>query len=122
MQIQPPTDCLLWKKPELVRGNWPGLFDRMSIYVEEEHEIRRLLQCRECGQLYFYEFHEEIDWVDGEDSQYRRFIPVPNDNDARELSSLAHCALLTIAPALCFDYPKEAAEPRIYWANGRCSV
>jgi hypothetical protein len=41
--------------------------------------MRRLLKCRECELLYFFEFYEEINWSqegDGKDYQYSAWIPI----------------------------------------------
>jgi hypothetical protein len=59
--------------------------EQVCSFTEESHLIRRLLRCNECNQLYFYEFREEIDWINGEDPQYRTYIAVA---DKEPLGSL----------------------------------
>ena len=56
-----PTQCVLWNNPELVSGPLNERFDLLETYADESHLKRRLLRCRECGQLYFHEFYEWID-------------------------------------------------------------
>jgi hypothetical protein len=48
----------------------------LDTYADDSHLSRRLLKCRECAQLYFFEFYEEIDWLDSKDPQYVTYIPV----------------------------------------------
>ena len=57
-----PTQCVLWSAPDSVRGNFEDHFELVKTYDDDNHLIRRLLKCRECGQQYFYEMFEEIDW------------------------------------------------------------
>ena len=59
-----PTQCALWLKPELAEP-LKDRFNLVETYVEEAHWWRYLLECRECGQLYFFEFYEQIDWEGG---------------------------------------------------------
>lgn len=61
-----PSKCILWDKPEIVReGTVKDLFELMETYADDSHLWRYLFKCRECGQVYFFEFYEEIHWVGG---------------------------------------------------------
>jgi hypothetical protein len=91
----------------------------IDTFVDESHLIRRLERCRKCGQLYFYEFTEEIDWLDGNDPQYRTWIPVQDAQSALELSKLA-LGGLSRYPAIRSDFPSDAAAPTApVWVEGR---
>src|SRR5262245_35598944 len=60
--MKAPIQCAFWEKPELV--NEPNRWDRFELletFVDDSHEFRHLLKCKECGQLYFFEFYEWID-------------------------------------------------------------
>ena len=67
-----PTQCVLWLEPELAEP-LKNRFNLVETHVDEAHWWRHLLECRECGQLYFFEFYERIDWDSGDDPQYATF-------------------------------------------------
>ena len=69
-----PVRCYLWLNADLTPASLaPETFTVLATYLDESHHIRKLLQCRECGQLYFYAFTEEIDWQGGNDPQQRLY-------------------------------------------------
>lgn len=111
-----PTRCHLWRKPKLVSEDLAGVhFDVVETYSDDDHFMRRLVKCRRCGQLYFREFYEEIDWSDGNDPQYRTFIPVKTKSQAEAINRLSRFELMELSPQLRSDFPKEADSPTIYW-------
>jgi hypothetical protein len=112
-----PTQCVLWSAPDSVRGNFEDHFELVKTYDDDNHLIRRLLKCRECGQQYFYEMFEEIDWVDGDDPQYRIYIPISNLTEVEMLQKASMSELHQALPALRSDFPKGAKAPKIYWAR-----
>lgn len=86
-------------------------------YEEDSHLMHRLYRCRKCGQLYFYEFYEEIDWAEGNDPQYRTLVPVEDEGSAELLSRKAPIELLAY-PSIRMDFPRKAKEPeKPRWAN-----
>ncbi len=114
-----PTKCHLWEK-ELTREdfNLKGNFLILKTFFDDgSHSFRRLLQCNDCNQLYFYEFYEEIDWEEGEDPQLSTLIPVPNEEEAQKLAGLSHIDLLTITPRLCKDWPADRDKAVMYWVK-----
>lgn len=115
--MKAPTRCILWEHPEHVRAPLAEHFERLAIYNEESHFWRYLLRCRECGQRYFYEFYEEIDWMDGEDPQYVTFVPVDTDKDIERLYAATPLGLLAFCPRLQQDFPKEAKQPTVRWVK-----
>ncbi|HYW93078.1 MAG TPA: hypothetical protein VFA95_11585 [Gammaproteobacteria bacterium] len=93
-------------------------FEEVKMLLRDDHLSRRLLRCRECGQLYFYEFYEEIDWDEGKDPQYQTYIPVPTSEAAEQLMRLSVFEIAAYdGPSLRSDFPKTAKKPRIYWAH-----
>lgn len=107
--MKAPTQCVLWEHPE--RIEMPEQFEHLATYEDDSHLIRRLLKCRECGQCYFYEFYEEIDWENGNDPQYRTYIPVETEEEIEELKKSSSFELLRFTPRLQRDFPKEADKP-----------
>ena len=111
-----PLECILWRSPERLE-NIQKVLDTIEIYMDDSHHMRRLVKCRECGQLYFYEFLEFVDYQDGEDPQYRTYIPVASAGDAVLLSSLPHWELVTYAPAIHANWPKGQDRSHISWVG-----
>lgn len=107
--MKPPTQCELWDHPE--RLETPDRFEQIEMLEDDSHLIRRLLKCRECGQLYFYEFYEEIDWKDGNDPQYRTWIPVQTQEEIAALKDASPFGILQASPRLQCDFPRDAKEP-----------
>ena len=70
-----PTQCVLWLEPELAEP-LKDRFNLVETYVDEAHWWRHLLECRECGQLYFFEFYELVDWEGGTIRNTRRMFPL----------------------------------------------
>ncbi|MFZ0434263.1 MAG: hypothetical protein WAL86_16365 [Candidatus Acidiferrales bacterium] len=117
-QFPDPTQCVLWDDPKLVRSTpMKELFELIDTYAHESHLIRYLLMCRECGQLYFFEFYEWVDWEHGNDPQYSKYIPISNLDDAEMLKNTEPHDLLRFSPAINIDFPRDAEESTIYWAG-----
>ena len=110
-----PTQCALWEKPELIDEPSKGRFEVIETFADDSHFWRHLLKCRECGQLYFFEFYEWIDWEKGEDPQYSTFIPVETDEEVEMLKKSSPLELLQYSPRLQKDFPKEAKQPTLRW-------
>ena len=116
--VSEPRQCLYWRNPRRVRdAALKQSFELMVQYEHDSHLQRELLKCRECSQLYFFEFYEIIDWENGNDPQYTKYIPVSTIDEGEELSRLAPFALLDVSPRLCIDFPKEAKSPTFYWVT-----
>jgi len=86
----------------------------MKTYIDESHLWRHMLKCKKCGQLYFFEFFEQIDWKNGDDPQYCTFIPVKDIAEADELNKLTVFQLLNVKPQLRDDFRDTI---RVYWAR-----
>ena len=106
--------CHLWleEAPDDLGGE---TFERLHTYVDDSPLIRRLLRCADCGQLYFYEFYEEVDFDDGEDPQYRSYIPATDEDAAATLAKMMPFELLAFSPRLQRDFPKGAEQPSVCW-------
>ena len=74
-QLRQPTQCVLWDKPELVgQPAVTSMFETVETFVDTSHLERTLFKCRECGQLYFYEYYEHVDF--GDEASARQFIRI----------------------------------------------
>ena len=89
-------------------------FDHVKWYQRDYHHGRQLKRCKRCGQLYFHEFYEEMDFRDGEDQQYFIFIPVDNLKAADELNKLTRFELTSLPGIFKYSPPMDAVP---YWRN-----
>lgn len=115
-----PTGCILWNQPEVVAaGVLADHFVLIKELQKESHFWRYVLECRECGHLYFYEIFEEIDWRDGNDPQFCTWIPVRTDREIATLQATRPMELREFRPCLVKDWPRDAARPRLRWLTKR---
>jgi hypothetical protein len=116
--MREPVQCALWRHPELADGPMQERFELLETYIEESHWWRYLLRCRECGQRYFFEFYEQVDWDSGNDPQHSTYIPVDGEDEIRMLRQASPLELLRFFPRLQHDFPKEAERPTTRWTRG----
>lgn len=107
IRVVRPEKCHLMDLAGLAAKDIIGPMETVKAYQDESHLIRMLYRCSRCGQLYFYEFYEEIDWVDSEDPQWRTMIPVADEASAGLLNRMPPMSFGAY-PAIRMDYPKEA--------------
>lgn len=105
--------CHLWNTSNLTKEILKAALSIEKNYIDESHLIRRLLKCKDCGQLYFYEFYEEIDWKEGNDPQYRTWIPVEDIGSADSINALSVFELLKF-PSIRCDWPSNQKAMKIY--------
>jgi hypothetical protein len=111
-----PVQCHLWQNKNLTLEDVGGdNFLVLKIYLDESHLIRKSLKCKDCGQLYFYEFSEKVDWEGGNDTQYRTFIPVASDDEAEYMSTLSSTEFIFYYPQLQIDWPSDVNIPQVKW-------
>ena len=80
----------------------------IKVLVEISHIFRYILKCNKCGQLFFYEFYEEIDWVKGKDPQWNTYIPVNTVEEAELLNKKSQLELLGVTPRLQNDLVEDS--------------
>lgn len=103
--LRRPTQCALWEDPGRVVGG-RATFEELERYIDDSHLIRSLYKCRECGQLYFYEGYEWVDWDKGNDKYYSTFIPVQTPDEIADLKQTTVQMLLRFYPRLQWDMEK----------------
>lgn len=78
-----PEQCILWKKQNIDESDMSmSNFDVLETLINTSHLWRYVLKCKECGQLYFFEFKEDVNWSgegNGNDFQYSTWIPISPD-------------------------------------------
>ncbi len=87
-KLKEPKLCHLWKSEKLQHKELAvgQALKEVKIFEDDSHHMKKLLKCRKCGQLYFYEFYEEMSFSDGNDSSYRTFVPVENSKIAEKIA------------------------------------
>ena len=117
LKVKDPVQCHLFKntpgKSDLALTN----FVCLKTLEHESHLIRYILQCKQCGQLYFFEFYEVIDWVAGNDPQYNTYIPVSTVEEAEKLNTRSSFDICYVTPRLQDDWGAEDTEKTIKWVR-----
>jgi hypothetical protein len=103
VQLNPPTGCVLWDHPERLAGRFSELLEEVEAYEDSSHLTRSLYKCRECGQLYFHEWYEWVDWDQGNDKQYSTLVPVQTQEEIAALRETNVFTLMTYFPRLNFN-------------------
>lgn len=108
-----PTKCHLWKSLPS-KDKLFSAFQDVKNYRNDYHNTRDLKRCKKCGQLYFHEFYEEVDFRDGDDREYNCFIPVDSVDAADELNKLSRFQLTRFS-SIFLNFPPYDSKP--YWNN-----
>ena len=116
IKISTSSPCHLWNKTDLTAEDLRQDLENEKIYYDESHLMRRLMKCKKCGQLYFYEFYEEIDYQEGNDPQYRTWIPVDDVTSAQSLNTLSVFEILKF-PSIRSDWPSNQNVQKIYYTR-----
>jgi hypothetical protein len=103
VQLRPPTQCAMWERPELALGKFSQTFEMVEEYEDDSHLSRSLWKCRECGQLYFREWYEWVDWDEGNDKIYVTLIPVQTPEEIAALKQTTTFTLMRYYPRLQLD-------------------
>lgn len=75
-----PTQCHLWTEEQSLTPH--GLdhnFDLIERHYDSSHLMYALMSCKLCGQKYFYEYKDEVDYENGNDPYYLTYIPIGSD-------------------------------------------
>lgn len=98
-----PIRCVLWELPDRVAGKLSNVLDEVETYEDSSHLTRSLYKCRECGQLYFHEWYEWVDWKGGNDKMYTTLIPVQTQEQINALKATNNFTLMSYFPRLQLD-------------------
>lgn len=89
IQMKAPTQCNLWLREDLTPFDLD--MEIVKVYTRTSHIERDLLKCRECGQLYFHDWYEHVNFKGGA-SMYDTYIPVETETEIEELSNVEQSA------------------------------
>jgi hypothetical protein len=117
-----PEQCHLWTMDLSDTPIITNTFEEVKIYKEPfstdaDHRERSLLRCKDCGQLYFYEWLEWVDWDEGNDPTYSKYIPVISEEAAQNITKLSSIELMKLVPRLERNYPSDADHPTMLWVK-----
>jgi hypothetical protein len=101
--LRSPAQCILWEHPERIENAFSEILEEIETYEDSSHLTRSLHKCQECGQLYFFEWNEWVDWEEGNDRQYSTLIPVQTKEEAETLKGTSVFNLMTYFPRLHLD-------------------
>lgn len=90
----------MWKKNKLKQSDLD--FETVKMFFESSHLDRGILKCKKCGQLYFYEFYEHVDWISGNDKMYDTYIPIAKE-DLDMFRDKSTIGLLQFSPRILWD-------------------
>ena len=111
-ELKKPTECLLWNKAEIISADLN--FEPVKTITESSHFDRNILKCKECGQLYFHEFYEHVNFG-GEGDMYDTWIPVESEEEIKLLSEAeTPMDLLQFSPRLHWAFSGGKREPIIW--------
>jgi hypothetical protein len=105
------TGCHLWQQAAAISQDELLKLEDVETFVDESHLIRRIKRCPACGQLFFYQFREDIDWEKGEDPNWRILIPVKTREEAVTLNDENEFAVLTRRPRIQWSWTDTIEEP-----------
>ncbi len=97
-----PVKCHFWQKEKMLCREYydSRKFEHIKTYEDSSHFVRNLFRCTDCGQLYFDEFLEFVDFESGIDTQYSNIFPVTTIEEADEMSKESPLELLKYTPRL----------------------
>ncbi len=94
---------VLWQDIGRIRGKLSDILDEVERYEDSSHMARSLYKCRECGQLYFFEWWEWVDWDKGNDKMYSTLLPVQTKEEGEALNRTNVYELMTYIPRVQWD-------------------
>ena len=80
------TRCHLWARDPVTRGELDRLVKVKELF-DLSHQIRSIRRCPDCGQLYLWDFDEQVDWSEGNDHQYWTVMPAESIEEAERIGS-----------------------------------
>lgn len=105
-----PTHCHLWTDGKISKTDLLDSLEVVEVIEQDSHFTRKILRCKECGQLFLYQFFEEVDWEGGNDAQFYLWIPVDTISRAKKFCKKSALEVQTL-PGIRIDFSKEMKEP-----------
>lgn len=111
-----PKQCILWKKKKLTPADVPaGMFEGVSSLPEIPHISERLLRCKECGQLYLFEYNDFFANYENDLPVYMTYVPVSEEELKEHLKvekTMTSIFSATKGPKLLYDVKEEGENVR----------
>jgi hypothetical protein len=110
--------CILWKDPDATLARpMKDVFALDWQSAHESHFWRYVLRCRACGQRYFFQFLEEIDWDGGLDDQLTLYVPFDDETELERLKTTAPRDLTGVTPRLQIHSPMGSRTKTRNWVT-----
>ena len=104
--MKKPTQCVLWNKTGLAPTDLN--LELLEVFLREPKKERDLFKCRECGQLYFHEWYEHIDF-NHDAFMYETYIPIESKEEVQTvLDAKTSADLAQFVPQLHGSFTNEA--------------
>lgn len=115
-----PINCHMWKQKEPdLKLETIKTYPEGSYSTNADESVRSLKKCSSCGQLYFYEMAESIDWEDGNDPIYRTYIPVLSSKMADKLALLSELEISLQSPRIQKDWAQDGTKIFMWVTDGQ---
>jgi len=114
-RMMEPTQCM--RQPELGEP-LKDRFEVVETCVEEDHWWRYVLKCCECGQLYFFEFYELVDWR-GDDPQYTTYVPADGPQEIERSKASSPLASILLDWKIVTEAPRPTHSSSLLRSYGR---
>lgn len=108
--------CHLWNK-KIFSGDDFSLSHFVFIrdYLDQGHVVSSLVRCIDCGQLYFYEHHADVEADLEDEDAYTILVPIEKDREEEVMVSESPLDLLAKDPRLQWEI-KDGVET-IQWLH-----
>jgi hypothetical protein len=112
------------------RASWTYCAEHLTIeraLVDDAHFIVQLRRCPTCSQRFVWILTETVDWVGGDDGQYRNVVPVTTA-EAQMLARREDIDAAVIEPLgrnrrfLQVDWPTGQRDKNIRWTTGKLVI
>ena len=78
--------CHLLQNDKIKRDILYDSLERIEDLLDESHLHYSVEKCKTCGQLFFFEFLEFVDWANGDDPQYLTWVPIKTMEEGRKIA------------------------------------
>jgi hypothetical protein len=76
----------------------------IKTYYEDSHDILKLMKCNKCGAFWLYEFHEWVDYNEGNDEIFETYA-YGGESEAEALDRQNKAGhIRSMRPAIHYDY------------------
>jgi hypothetical protein len=105
-----PIQCHLWTKNVLTEDDFD--FEKVETLYESSHFDHIIYRCKKCGQLYFYDFYEWVDFENGNDKIYITYVPISAIEEGIKMNDNPNLQMKDFSPRLLWE-----PDGSIFWVG-----